>query len=346
MEGHPTDEEHGKSPAPDDRDSVSARRRAFLLLDRERASLRARRRAPWRPLGRYEDLCVVSMLTRLERDWLFQPSPRPPRGDPSRRGEPFGRGVADWAKPWRLSPLTTLEADARRLEGARRRCGKWLSPLGMAEGERRARERLERITSQLEARHPPPPVTASGGPDGWAEKPGVFASHSRFRMAAIAGLLLLFGAGATVGSLAAFHGDGGSGDSLSPPVGTERGVFQRPPGLGVGARARQASGGRGVGQRTRRSSRPARHPDRRRSHPAPRREAPRSLPVASSTASSSGQVPEAERAAVPLSVPQAAPVPEPAPPPQPPDSPPSRTSSNAQATGGQRGCPPEFGYEC
>jgi hypothetical protein len=345
MEGRPTNEERGRSPAPGDGDSVAARKRTFLLLDRERVSLKARRRAPWHVLGRYEDLCVVAMLTRLERDWLLQPSRRLPGGGPRRGGEPFGGGVAEWAKPWRLAPLTKLDADAGRLEGARRRYGKWLSPLAMAEAERRAWERLERIASQLEERDPPPTATAPAGTDSRAEKTGVFAGPSRIRMAAIAGVL--FVAAATVGFLAVSRGDSGSRDSVGHPVGAERGVFQRPPALGIGARARQASGRRSVGQRTRRSSRPARHPDRRRGPPAPRHEVPQSVPVASSAASSSGPaVPEAGPAAVPLSVPQAAPAPEPAPPPQPPASPPSRTSSTAQGTGGQGSCPPEFGYEC
>src|SRR3954470_9974476 len=137
MEGRPTNEEQGRIPGPRDRySSLAARKRAFLLLDRERASLKARLRAWWHPLGRYEDLCLITMLIRMERDWLTQPTPRLREGDRQGDGDMTGRGGAEWAGPWRLAPMTRLDADARRFERALGRWGKWLSPPVVAGAER------------------------------------------------------------------------------------------------------------------------------------------------------------------------------------------------------------------
>jgi hypothetical protein len=337
MEGHPTKAELGRSLAPgDDDSSIAARKHAFLLLDRERALLSARRRGPWHLLGRYEDLCLVTMLTRLERDWLSQPKPRLPGRDyPSCAGDQFERGVAEWAKPWRTAPLMKLDADVHRLEGALMRSGRWLSPLAVAEAERGARERLEEITTQLEERNPPEDAVGVAAMESRDEKTRVRVGPPMMRIAAIVGLL--FVAAAAVGLLAASDDGSGPSQSVSRSGVAPGGASQRPAVLDVGTRGHPVKGDRGVKHQ---SGRHARQPSAKRRPPATRYQATPSVPVASTAAPPAPRTaPAPEQAGVPLS----APAPEPAPAPQPPESPPSKPQA---AGGGGRDCPPEFGYEC
>ena len=344
MEGHRTNPERGRKPARGGGDSALAvKKRAFLLLDRERASLKTGLRARWQPLNRYEDLYLVTMLTRLERDWLFQPRQRIRGGDLSISGDPFGREVAEWAKPWQLAPLSKLDADLGGLERALKQHVRWLSPLATLEAERRAGARFEEITSQLHQRDPPPAAAASAAVGHLNEKARAFGGPSRFRISAIAGLL--FVTAAIVGVLAASRDDSGRGDSSSRPAGLEGGP-QRPAVLNVSPGRHSATGSRGPRRGAHRPSRPAQHPGGRQ--PPPARQAAESVPVASSPAPLSPQVPPAEPAAVApsASIPAPAPAAAPAPAPQPPNAAPSGTSANPQAGGGGADCPPEFGYEC
>jgi hypothetical protein len=341
MEGHPTKAELGRSLAPgDDDSSIAARKHAFLLLDRERSSLSARRRAPWHLLGRYEDLYLVTMLTRLERDWLSQPKPRLPGGDfPSPAGDQFARGVAEWAKPWRLAPLMKLDTDVHRLEGALMRSRRWLSPLAVAEAERSARKRLEEITTQLEERNPWEDAVGAASIGSRDEKTRVCAGPPEMRIAATVGVLFVAAAG--VGLLAASNNGSGPLQSVSGPGVPAGGASQRPAVLDVGARGDPVKGDRGAAHPY---GRHARQPSAKRRPPATRHEAPPTVPVVSNAAP---PVPRTALAPEQAGVPLSAPAPEPAPAPQPPDSPPRRTSSRPPAAGGGGGdCPPEFGYEC
>ena len=99
----------------------------FLLLDAERGSLTAQLRPSWRLSGRYEDLSLVMILARLERDWLSQPRPHPSGGDHLKgHGDQPGLWLADWAKPWGAAARMKLDADIGRVDGALRRLGRWL----------------------------------------------------------------------------------------------------------------------------------------------------------------------------------------------------------------------------
>ena len=69
MEGHPEYEDRGATRVPRPVGSSDATsKRTFLLLDGERRSLTAELRPLWRLKRRYEDLSLVMMLARLERD--------------------------------------------------------------------------------------------------------------------------------------------------------------------------------------------------------------------------------------------------------------------------------------
>jgi hypothetical protein len=331
MEGHPRYEAPGAAPAPGRVDSSDAtRKRVFLLLDRKRRSLTAQLRPSWRLRGRYEDLSLVMILARLERDWLSQPRPHLSGGDhPKGHGDQPGHWLADWAKPWGAAPQMKLDLDIARADGALKRLGRWLSRRTVAKAEGRARERLEAITTEVEERDPQARAAAVDAAQGAASKTRGFERPSHTRVAAIAGLFLLAaGAGAF---LLASHTGTGPGDSVSR--GAVEGVRQHSGALDVHTQRGSGQRSRGAGQ----SASPPGHPGTQGSARARSRGAGQSAPVASEIAPPAPQ---------PAPVPQPAAALQTAPAPAPPSSPPSSTSSQAKSAGGGGGCPPEFGYEC
>jgi hypothetical protein len=297
----------------------------FLLLDRKRRSLTAQLRPSWRLRGRYEDLSLVMIVARVERDWLSQPRPHLSGGDhPNGHGDQPGRWLADWAKPWGAAPHMKLDLDIAHADSALKRLGRWLSRRTVAKAEGRARERLEAITTEVAERDPQARAAVVDVAQGAATKTRGFERPSHTRVAAIAGLFLLAaGAGAF---LFASHTRSGPQDSVSRPSAVE-GVRQHPGAL-------DAQIQEGSGQRSRRAAQSAispGHPGTQGNAQARSRGAGQSAPVASEIAP---PAPE------PAPVPQPAAAPQPAPAPAPPSS----TSSEAKRAGG--GCPPEFGDEC
>jgi hypothetical protein len=160
---------------------VVARRRAFLVLEAHRETLAARleRRVPVR--RRYEDLCLVRMVTGLQRDYLSQPTPE---AKPALGGTDGENGIADWARPWGQTFLLQFQADLNafdlKLKASRRR----LSAATQRKAEARAADRFASITagmaSKLKAagfdRHQAPrraaPRVASGRATAKAVAPG------------------------------------------------------------------------------------------------------------------------------------------------------------------------------
>jgi hypothetical protein len=324
MEGHPRYEAPGAVPAPGRVDpSDATRKRVFLLLDRKRRSLTAQLRPSWRLRGRYEDLSLVMVLARWERDWLSQPRPHLSGGDhPHGHGDQPGRWLADWAKPWGAAPHMKLDLDIARADGALKRLGRWLSRRTVAKAEGRARERFEAITTEVAERDPQARAAAVDAAPGAARKTRGLERPSHTRVAAIAGLLLLAaGAGAF---LFASHTRSGPQDSVSRP-GAVEGVRQHPGALDAHIQ-------QGSGQRSRRAAQSAIPPGHRGTQGS-----------AQARSRVAGQIaPVASEIAPPA--PEPAPVAQPAAAPQPAPAPPSSTSSEAKSAGG--GCPPEFGYEC
>lgn len=333
MEGHPRYEDPGAIPAPGRVDSSdAARKRMFLLLDAERRSLAAQVRPSWRLSGRYEDLSLVMILARLERDWLSQPRPDLSGGDhPKGHGGQPGPRLADWAKPWGAAPRIKLDADIGRVEGALNGIGRWLPAGTAAKAEGRARDRLEAITAEVEERDPQARAAADASQGGATKRRG-FKRPSRTPVAAIAGFLLLVaGAGAF---LLASHPGSGPGDSVGRQ-GAVAGVRQHPGTLDT--RIRGGSGQPSQGARP--SASPPGHPGAKGSARARPPGAGQDAPVASETVPPAPEPP-------PVSQPVAAPQPAPASQPAPAPAQPSSTSSQAKSAGGGGGCPPEFGYEC
>ena len=130
---------------------VVARRRVFLLLEAHREYLAARVRR-LRVRRRYEDLCLVKMVTRLQRDYLRQPAPG---AKPSAAGLGAEYGIADWARPWGPTFLLQFQADLNVFDGKLRSSRKWLSTTTQRKAKARAAERFASLTagmaSQLEA---------------------------------------------------------------------------------------------------------------------------------------------------------------------------------------------------
>jgi hypothetical protein len=223
MEGHPGYEDLRAAPARGRFDSSDvARTQAFVLLEAERRSLTAQLRPAWRPSGRYEDLSLVIMLARLERDWL-------------------SLALAGWAMSWGTAPRTRLDADIAQMGDALEGLGRWLPRRTVAKAEHRARRRLAIIATALREPGPRawtavPAPTHGPAPDGPR-----FEAPSRGRVAAVAALLCL---GAGVGAFLLAGTEQGSGpDSIrGAGVGPALGENQRMTTV-------QVDGGSGQGRR-------------------------------------------------------------------------------------------------
>jgi hypothetical protein len=141
-----------------------ARRRVFLRLEGDRESLAARLRRQLRVRRRYEDLRLVKMVTRLQRDFLSQPIPgaKPPAG-----GTGIEYGIADWARPWGPTFLLQFQTDLNSFDESLRSARKWLSAGTQRKAEARAVERFASITAgmakQLEAAEFELPSWATSG---------------------------------------------------------------------------------------------------------------------------------------------------------------------------------------
>ena len=156
--------------------AVLARKRAFLTLEGDRKSLTARVPRMVRARTRYEGLCLVKMVTRLQRDYLSQSAMGGDRtGSGGAGSEAPEHGVAEWARPWGPSCLLELQADLnafdRKLKSARR----WLSAATQRRAEARAGERFAAITarigSDLEEAEPTLPSWASSAQRKSRESP-------------------------------------------------------------------------------------------------------------------------------------------------------------------------------
>jgi Helix-hairpin-helix motif len=147
-DSHTETRANGRS-APTD-PAVLARKRAFLLLEGHRESLAAQVPRLARARTRYEARCLVKMVTRLQRDYLSQPTLS---GDGTGLGdsaaEALEYGVADWARPWGPSCLLQLQADMNvwdhKLESSRR----WLSTSTRREAEAKAGKRFAAIMAGM-----------------------------------------------------------------------------------------------------------------------------------------------------------------------------------------------------
>lgn len=132
-------------------DASVARRRVFLVLESERQSVASGLRGQLRPGRRYEDLCLVRMVTRLQRDTLSHAGQPPARPRPSRRGaRALEHGIAAWARPWGPSCLVELESDLKKFDEKLRHARRWLPPGFQTAAEGRAAERFANIMATME----------------------------------------------------------------------------------------------------------------------------------------------------------------------------------------------------
>jgi DNA uptake protein ComE-like DNA-binding protein len=130
--------------------SVLARKRAFMMLERHRESLAAQFSRHARARRRYEDLCLVKMLTRLQRDSLSQPTSAGYGTPPDGNGiEPLEHSVADWASPWGASCLLQLQADLNLFDRNLKSSRRWLSATSQRGAEARAGERFVAVMARM-----------------------------------------------------------------------------------------------------------------------------------------------------------------------------------------------------
>ena len=316
--------------------SIAARKQALLLLAEHRQALRAKLRHHGHVKSRYEDLFLVTLLARLERDWLTQPlAPTHESRGPIATDEPRSySGVAEWAQPWGVAFLATLQAELYHLEESVKRLGNWLPPRPRMAAENRARERLERITADLEEGHVRASAVEAAAAEGEAERETGSAGPSPMRVGAIAATVVA-AAGVLVGLVFVAPG---SDNEARHSVGMSRGTEAPRPPLTVHA-AEAQHGRQGSGTRS------ARHEARRKGG-QPTEAGQPGTPA----------TPQEPAQSVAVSADVSAPAPAPtsaaatAPPPtsEPATPAPSPTPSQEQGGGseGGSGCPPEFGFEC
>src|SRR5436190_14549187 len=128
--------------------AIEKRKRAFLLAEGHRKSLMAWVRGRRLPKGRYETLVLITMLARLQRDWLLQSEPRPARDQDEER---VVRECAFWARPWGIAFLVDLGSELDRLEQAVKASARWLPPRARARAQEGARQRFESIAAEIGA---------------------------------------------------------------------------------------------------------------------------------------------------------------------------------------------------
>jgi hypothetical protein len=123
-----------------------ARRRVFLLLEAQRESLAAGLGRQLRVRRRYEDLRLVKMVTRLQRDFLSQPIPG---AKPSAGGMDVEYGIADWARPWGPTFLLQFQTDLNSFDLRLRSARRWLFAGTQRTAEARAAKRFASITAGM-----------------------------------------------------------------------------------------------------------------------------------------------------------------------------------------------------
>jgi DNA uptake protein ComE-like DNA-binding protein len=113
---------------------------------------------------RYENLLLIKMVTRLQRDYLKEPNPGSKRSG-GVAGAEFG--IADWARPWGPTFLLQFQADLNVFDQQLRSSRRWLSVAGRGAAQARAAERFASLTAgmagELNAAELTLPVWASGG---------------------------------------------------------------------------------------------------------------------------------------------------------------------------------------
>jgi hypothetical protein len=112
---------------------------------------------------RYEDLSLVKMVTRLQRDYLSQQAPG---GKAFPGGDDVEHGIADWARPWGPTFLLQFQADLNVFDLQLKSSARWLSAATQRTAKERAAARFASLTAgmagELKAAEFTLPLWASG----------------------------------------------------------------------------------------------------------------------------------------------------------------------------------------
>ena len=131
---------------------------AFLLLERYRGELRVRLRQAERltrrvqARRRYEDVCLATKLTHLQRDSLTSSSRLLAEDERvSLEAGSDGDGLPVWATTWGRGCLFELESDLNRYRLDLTQSGRWLLPGARIRADVRAEQRLKDILASVVA---------------------------------------------------------------------------------------------------------------------------------------------------------------------------------------------------
>jgi DNA uptake protein ComE-like DNA-binding protein len=125
---------------------ASARKQAFLLVERHRNELRDKCHDGG---GSYEDMCLLTMVTHLQRDCLFESDRPAPFAERSHLERLEQSGLAGWARPWASSCLVELDSDLARSGADLKRSRRWLSARIRGESETTANKRFVAIVAAV-----------------------------------------------------------------------------------------------------------------------------------------------------------------------------------------------------
>jgi hypothetical protein len=167
---------------------VASSSQAFLLLERYRGGLRVRLRQPERltrrvqARRRYEDLCLATKLTHLQRDSLTSSSRLLPEDErASLEAASDGDGLPVWATTWGRGCLFELESDLNRYRLELTQSGRWLLPGARIRADVRAEQRLKDILASVAAQlrsegiSPPGKAPRDNGGSGVSSAPSTTA---------------------------------------------------------------------------------------------------------------------------------------------------------------------------
>ena len=134
-----------------------------MRLEAHRESLSGQLRRRVIPRRRYEDLCLIKLVTRLELEFLSQPSPG---AKLSGNGPSAEHGIAEWARPWGPTSLLQFQADLNVFDLKVKSLRRWLSAATQRTARARATERFASIMAgmagELKAAGFTLPIWASG----------------------------------------------------------------------------------------------------------------------------------------------------------------------------------------
>jgi DNA uptake protein ComE-like DNA-binding protein len=112
---------------------------------------------------RYEDVCLATKLTHVQRESLTSSSRLLPEDEQASLEAGGGDGLPVWATAWGRGCLFELESDLNRYRRDLEGTGRWLFPGARSRAEARAERRLKEILAAVAAQLRSEGISPPGG---------------------------------------------------------------------------------------------------------------------------------------------------------------------------------------